>query len=341
MPKKFAFIVHPRNMFDLYQRFPFFRIIPLRFLSVLLKYLPPVYVTSIKGLKDLNGEKRDGEIISITLTAKQMLEDKDLAKKHVIKAIKKAHSRGATHIGLGAFTSVVTSGGEDVRGLIPNVYITNGNALTAYVTYTNVKELIEEFKNGKPTVAIIGATGSIGSVVTEMLVKHGVSKAVYIVGRNPSRIKGLLEKLTSHIYHTSIQHVSLEEALPKSDIVVSATSADGAVIHANLLKKGAIIYDITQPKNILAEVINERPDVSIFDGGLTLLPKGVKIPLNMGVPKTTIFSCLGETMLTSLSNFPGDFALGHITLNQVEYIEKLAKQFQFVPAKKIIWKKGY
>ncbi len=336
--RKFAFIIHPRDFSDLQNKFYILKYVPIRILAFLVRFMPSIFVTSVKGLKDENGESVQGEIVSISLTATQMLHNRKLAKKHVIDAITQASKRGVTHVGLGAFTSVVTSGGEDIKKIVPGVHITNGNALTAYMTYISILELIEEHKEGEPSIAIIGATGSIGSAVTELLIQNNSFKNLYIVGRTHSNIVALLEKLSSYIHFKKVLHVPLDEALSLGDILISATSSDGVVIKPHLLKQNAIIYDITQPKNISKEILLQRPDVTVYDGGLIEVPKNVTINFNFGIPKTTTFSCLGETMLLSLSNYPDDFSLGKVTIDKVEYIKELAQKYNFLPAKKVIWR---
>jgi fatty aldehyde-generating acyl-ACP reductase len=262
-----------------------------------------------------------------------MLHDRNLAKKHVFKAIAKAKKSGAAHVGLGAYTSVVTAGGAETKGIFPGVHITNGNALTAYMTYLGVKKLVENHSGSKPVISIIGATGSVGAAVTELLTQDGCFETLYVVGRTPSSIFSLLERLKPHTHSTKVIDAVIAEALPKSDIILSATSANGVVIEENFLKKDAIIYDITQPKNTSIDLLKKRPDVTVIDGGLVQYPTGVKIHYDMGVPKGTTFSCLAETMLLSLSNYPDNFCLGHVTLEQVSYIGGLAEKYGFIPVK--------
>ncbi|KKS29035.1 MAG: Shikimate/quinate 5-dehydrogenase [Parcubacteria group bacterium GW2011_GWC2_42_11] len=138
----FAFLVHPRNIQDIYKKFPFFKIIPVVLFMFFFKNISPVILATVRGAVDENGKKIKGVIISLPITAEQMLRDRNQAKKQVFRAIKKAKKLGATYVGLGSFTSVVTSGGEDVRGLVEGVHVTNGNALTTSMTYLGIQDLI-------------------------------------------------------------------------------------------------------------------------------------------------------------------------------------------------------
>ena len=327
----FAFLVHPRNIQDIYKEFPFLKIVPVVLFMFFFKKISPVILSTVNGVVDEKGKKIKGVIISLPITAEQMLRDRNLAKKQVFRAIKKAKKLGATYVGLGSFTSVVTSGGQDVCGLIEGVHVTNGNALTASMTYLGIQDLIRNSTVREPNIAIIGATGSIGSAVTELLTKDGSFGTLYIVGRTPSHIQKLLQRITPHPHSHRVMETNMEEALPKVDIVVTATSASGTVIRAELLKKDAIVYDITQPKNTPQDLLTKRPDVTFIDGGLIKLPEHIHVGYNFGIPTNTSFSCLAETILLSLAHYPDDFCVGNVTLEQVKYAETLANRYKFSP----------
>jgi len=332
----FAFLLHPRGVEDIYKKFPIARLVPVVLLKKLFTCMPPILVADIQGLVDEEGNKKRGVVISIPMTAEQMLTSPDVAKEQVIRAIKKAKSFGAKHVGLGAFTSVVTTGGLDVKGVVPGVHVTNGNALTASMAYEGITKLIDEFKDEDVTVSIIGATGSIGSAVTELLAKHGGFKNLYVVGRTLSRIELLMQKISLHPHATKAQAVTIEKALPESNIILSATSAHGAVVRADLIKPNTKVYDITQPKNISQDLL-KRKDVDVYEGGLVQLPDGVTITHYIGAPKGTMFACMAETVLLSLAGYPDDFCLGQVTSEQVMYIEKLANSYHFKPAEMCTW----
>jgi len=328
----FAFLLHPRRIEDVSNRYPFTTFLPKSLLEKIFNLTSPLVVATMEGLKDADGNERRGVAITLPLTAEQMLKNRDEAKLQVIKAIKKAHKLGAKQIGLGAFTSVVTSGGLDVANVVQDVHVTNGNALTAYISYLGLKKLIEKHPNKIPVITVIGATGSIGSVITEFLIEDGCFEKLYIVGKTPSKIESLLQKLSLFTHFSKVFNVKIEEALPESDIVFSATSAHGAVIDANIVKKGAFIYDITQPKNVTDDLL-KRKDVKVFNGGIIKLPDGVKISNRIGTRKGEVFACLAETMLLSLIKYPDNFCLGKVTKEHVVYIAEIAKKYRFNQSK--------
>ncbi len=322
----FVFIVHPRSVQDIHRKYHFTKYVPEYLLKKIFNKLPFIKVATIECL--VKEKKKRGIIISLSMTSDQMLLNRKVAKRKVVKVLKKAKKIGAKHVGLGAFTSVVTSGGTEVKDVVKGVHVTNGNALTSYVTYIELLDLIKKHKKTKPNIAIIGATGSIGSAVTKLLVKDGVFGTLYIVGRTPSRIKNLLETIKPHPHSSRVLDTKIEKALPKSDIILSATSASGAVVDERFLKENVIIYDITQPKNISENVL-KSPDVVVYDGGIIDVPNGIKINGYIGLEKGKMYSCLAETILLSLEEYPDNFCLGHATLEKVSYIAKLSTKYKF------------
>lgn len=328
----FVFLLHPRGISDLHKKFPITKFVPSSFLIKVFNLLPPLQVATITGLRDENGVSKRGLVLSIPMTAEQMLENNELAKKQVIRAIKKAKKLGISHVGLGAFTSVVTSGGLDIKGVVPGVYVTNGNALTACMSYRGLTDLISEYGITNANISVIGATGSIGHVVTELLTEEGNFENLFVVGRTPSRIEALMQKISNYFHSPKVFAVTIGEALPKSNVIFSATSAKGAVIKSDLVEENTLIYDITQPKNISPDLL-QRNNVHIYEGGIVLLPKGVVVNGYIGLSKGTVFACMAETMLLSLANYPDDFCLGHVTKAQVTYIESLAEKYGYRSAK--------
>ena len=88
----FAFLLHPRGVEDIYKKFPIARLVPVVLLKKLFTCMPPILVADIQGLVDEEGNKKRGVVISIPMTAEQMLTSPDVAKEQVIRAIKKAKS---------------------------------------------------------------------------------------------------------------------------------------------------------------------------------------------------------------------------------------------------------
>ena len=174
--KKFAFLTHPRNSAreDMGKISPLFFCFPeaiLQKFTPLLNPIPGGKVTSS------NTKENIGRIVWVPLLGKQILSlPKEFVFKKIIKAIEMVKKEGVEVIGLGAFISTITHGGEDLVGRVKGVSITNGNSLTAGVTFKAVERIgrIKNLDLLKEKVAVVGAGGSIGRGASFLLAKKGV-----------------------------------------------------------------------------------------------------------------------------------------------------------------------
>jgi predicted amino acid dehydrogenase len=293
----FAFIIHPRYTADIYRKYPILKILPDALVESLLLIFFPTYGGGIYNVEDVDGNKLKGALIICPLTSKQMLSKREFAKKKVAKAVKLAEKYGARVVGLGALNSSVTNGGEDIVSQFPNITLTSGNSLTTFITGDDVIRLVKS-NNLAGTIAIIGATGSIGAGVSEMIARN-LQNPIICVGKTPHKVEELvcnLSKMTG-IKSTHITGSVSTDVYKEAEIIVVSTSAHNAVLHNYLLGQNLkAIYDVTQPKNTPEDVQN-RDDILFIDGGLIKLPEEVKITLDIGLPKGIAYSCLSETII--------------------------------------------
>lgn len=331
--RAFAFLVHPRNINDVYRKYPFAKYLPENFLLPILRNFWPVVLSEVEGVKNNDGESVRGWIITLPLTAEQMLEDRILAKKKILDGVKLAEKMGAAIAGLGAFTSSLTDGGNDIVPLT-KISITNGNALTAGVTVSAIEKIIKDLrkKNSrkKISLAVVGATGSIGSAVAKILALKIKSGSLVLIGRTPENIERLRNEIKEIGSAAKITVSADIKDIAECDIVIVSTSAKGAVIRQEHLKKNAIVYDISQPKNTSEEIKNERQDVKFIDGGLVKTPE-INYHFNFGIPKKTAFACLAETMILAAERIDGHFSLGKVGPEKIKKITALAAEYNFYP----------
>lgn len=337
---RFAFLVHPRGLGDIHQKYPFARVFPDWFVKKIFWMIGPVVIGKIHGLKNKEGEKINGDIIAVPLVAKDMLVDRKRSARAVEKAICLAEKRGAKIVGLGSLTSVVVHGGIDVANRA-NAKITNGNALTSYMAHEGIRMICKKrgLDVAHSKVAIVGATGSIGSAVAKLLIRDdGVCNEI-LLGRTAEHLERLKKEMRED-FPAANSHIATDIGeIKEADVVVVATSADGAIIKESDLKKNAIVYDVTQPQNVPASIIEERPDVVVVDGAISKLPEGVWYTVNMKLARGESFSCLAETMILALEKYDRDFCIGHATLSQVDIIADLALKYGFERAPLRSWGK--
>ncbi len=327
----YAFLIHSRDYTDVQRKFKIAKFLPKELIEFWCLHWPPILVKKIYGFKSKKTDKNvTGYIIGITMTAKQMIDNRKLAQKRVIQAIKKAEKLGASIVGLGALTSSVTKGGELIKDKI-NVSLTNGNALTVFTTMQHVKILIENNRNIN-TIAIIGGTGSIGQAVSKLLIKNYSDKRFLIYARTKENLNKLLKELKNMEPGVDVKgYVNNLDTVSQAEFIVVATSATEAILHSRHFKRHAIVYDMTQPQNIDKKTIKKRLDVIIFDGGLIKVPD-LCSRLPFGLPDRVIFSCLGETILLAIFERRDNFSVGLVDLEKVFIIGKLAKESCFKPA---------
>lgn len=89
-------------------------------------------------------------------------------------------------------------------------------------------------------------------------------------------------------------------ALRAADVVLSATSDPDAVIGPDDLARGAIVCDVAKPADVAAAVVEARPDVLVFEGGLARWPEPLSVGQHLGYPPGVALACLTETVVLAL-----------------------------------------
>ncbi|MFY9457468.1 MAG: NAD(P)-binding domain-containing protein [Candidatus Spechtbacterales bacterium] len=322
---KFAFIVHPRNLYDVYAKYPIFRCLPKLITEWVLRMLPPMKVGEI-----LVGTRVKGYIISIPLVSSQILSDPELAYEKIRHALKLSQKYGAKIVGLGALTSSITRGGEDLVGKV-GIAITNGNSLTAAVTYEAVKNLAARYDKDllKIRIAIIGATGSVGRAVTLLLVQNGAQNLL-LVGKTRANLEESRKHISIH-YHKDVSITTNLARVVEADFVIVGTNAPDAFITSKHLRQGAIVYDITQPRNVSRDVKINRKDVRVIDGGIVTIPDIKPSPI-FGLEGQSVFACVAETILLTLEGNFQNFSIGKVQVDDAKKIWQLAVKYNFTIA---------
>lgn len=334
----FAFLVHPRNINDIYRKYPIAKFLPNLLVTLVLTFLPPVVLGRIRGLRSSNGMRHDGIIMSLTVTGDQILKDRKRAAKKIIVALARAKKYGARVVGLGSLTSPAVGGGVAIVGK-HDMYVTNGNALTAAMTIAGIREVfkIKKLDLSRSTIAVIGATGSVGQAVSRILVRDENIAKLILVGKTPEHLNALQEKIDEIKNGSEIIITASMNDIKTADMVIVATSASGAIVQKEHLKQGAIVYDVTQPQNVPRSIQEERPDVLVIDGAIVELPPETGYRFDLGIPKGTAFACMAETMIMAAEDTLSDFSIGHVELHQVDHVVKRAAHHEFKLARLHSW----
>ena len=327
-PKKFAFLVHLRSSYrkDLAYFAKPLGLIPDAVYRLLLSGRPMKPFIWSEVTVTPGAQQTEGYIIMLPYSGRQLMEQQKEMLPLVEKAMQIAAEKGAEIFGLGALSSPITLGGKLVANN-PHAGVTNGNAYTAVITYQKIAQLISQCKAARPTVALVGASGSVGSLVCKLIAQQKCNAGYLLVARNLRRLNNLALDLKA-IHAGGNYMISQNMADVKhADIVVLLTSAADCLLQSKHLKKDAIVLDDTQPRNTHPSLLKERPDVSIIDGGLVAVPHLKFLQRSIALPKGISFACLAETILLARAGHTGNFSIGNPTLQQANHIMHIADSF--------------
>ncbi|MDQ0286207.1 putative amino acid dehydrogenase [Desulfofundulus luciae] len=327
--EKFAFIIHPLDVRDVARKFPFTRYLPGRWVESAFRLVPPMKVSHITGVKTPYGEA-EGWFVACPLTARQMLElPEDFVLERIIQAGRVAEKLGAGIVGLGAFTSVVGDAGITVAKNL-NIAVTTGNSYTVATAIEGTKEAARLMGHDlrRAHIVVLGATGSIGRVCALMLAREATRMT--LVARDKSRLEQVAAKI---LYETGLAVTitsDVKKALRTAQVIIAVTSAVDTLIGPEDLLPGAVVCDVSRPRNVSRQVAEQRDDVLVIEGGVVEVPGEVNFNFNFGFPPGTAYACMSETMILALEKRYENFSLGRdITIEQVEEIRALARKHGF------------
>ncbi len=328
----FAFIIHPVNpKRDVQRKYPLLgKILPESAINFFSTYFPPVYISHITGVvSQATGKEVEGWFVACPLTPKQMVTlPPDLVYKKVIQTGKLAQKLGAKILGLGGFTSVVGDGGLTIARHL-DMPVTTGDSYTIATAIEGTLKAAQQMRIDPltATAAVVGATGTIGRVCAELL---GSSVAeIILIGRDApalKQVKALVETQGQRHVRISTTMSDLEQA----DIVLTVTNALEAIIEPHHLKRGAVVCDVARPRDVSQQVLQERDDVLVIEGGMIKVPGPVNFNFDFGFPPGMAFACMAETIVLALDGCYRSYTLGKdITLQQVQTMSAMARNHGF------------
>lgn len=373
--RRFAFIAHPLDLgffaafdpalevFDNAERQDLLE----RFAASTSELDPASFVIGSGRVSGFGDATAHGDLIGLPYTSQQLLQlPTERALAVVGGAVELAISRGATVVGLGGYSSVITGNGLGLGAT--SRPITTGNTFTAAASLRAVRRVCQErgIDVARARVTILGAGGAIGRTIGKQLA--GEVGSIALVGRRgensmiapklwaaaqemvasagvgsgdlavaAAEVDGDLDDLirSRHIEFLTDPVAAVQDSL----IVIAATSAPHSLIDPTDLMQGAIVCDVAQPPNIGRDVRGERPDVTVFDGGIVRVPSGSDFALTYGLAPGLTYACMAETMLIALS---GEFALRSIGTaldgDSVERLGALADVHGFTLAEATRWR---
>ncbi len=322
---RFAFIVHPLHARDVVRKYPIARFLPDSMIERFLSNKVPYKVSDISGIVSKTGAKTEGIFVGLHLTPAMMIDKMPLEDVYdrLEQCAKIAEDEGCKIIGLGAFTAVVGDAGKTLDAKTP-LAVTTGNSYTVATAIEGAMKAAEQIgiDVAEATLAVVGATGSIGKTCAQILAPK-FSKT-FVVGRDQGRTDEIAAALPNATATTDVA------ALREADVVVTVTSADTAVIFPEHLKSGSVICDVSRPRDVSRRVAQDRPDVLVIEGGVVTVPGPVEFGFDFGFPPRCAYACMAETMLLALEDRCESFTLGKdVSVGQSQEMSRLADKHGF------------
>jgi len=286
---------------------------------------PPQLVENVE-VKSATGISIEGSYIDSCFVP-EMLSRFKTARRKVLNAMELAQKKGINITALGGFTSIIFENFNLLQHKqIRNTSLewerfTTGNTHTAWVICKqleiNAPRIGIDLK--KATVAVIGATGDIGSAVCRWLInKTGISELL-MVARQQEPLTLLQKELDGGTI------TSLDEALPQADIVVWVASMPKTIeIDTDNLKKPCLMIDGGYPKNLDEKFQGEN--IYVLKGGIVEFFNDIGWNMmelaEMQNPQREMFACFAEAMILEFEKCHTNFSWGrnNISLEKMEFI---------------------
>lgn len=323
---KFAFIVHPISAKDLARKYPVAQFLPDVVVETVLRMMKPAVVSEITGIRSKTGAETQGWFIGCPLTPSQMTESMPVEQvyERIVACTEIAANLGADIVGLGAFTSVVGDGGITIANR-SRIAVTTGNSYTVATAIQGTEKACKllEVPLREATLAVVGATGSIGKTCAEILGRD--FGRTILVGRDEARTQAFADKLGFGEATTNVERIR------EADAVITVTSSsDSDVIRPEHLRPGAVVCDVARPRDVSVRVAKERRDVLVIEGGVVHVPGDVDFHFDFGFPPQTAYACMSETMMLALEGRAESFTLGKdVSVEQVIETVRMAEKHGF------------
>jgi fatty aldehyde-generating acyl-ACP reductase len=267
----------------------------------------------------------------------EMLGRFKTAKRKVLNAMELAQKSGIDITALGGFTSIIF---EDFKLLreqqvrattLDWTRFTTGNTHTAWVLCRQVEDNAPKLGIDlrRATVAVVGATGDIGSAICRWLSQRTGVQELLLVARRPQPLADLQQELGGG------RILPLEEALAEADVVVLVASlAQASSIDPGQLPRPCLMVDGGYPKNLDTKAAGDG--IHVLKGGIVEFGSDIGWQMmeaaDMAKPQRQMFACFAEAMLLEFEGIHTNFSWGrnNITLEKMDLIGAASQRHGFV-----------
>ena len=266
----------------------------------------------------------------------EMLGRFKTARRKVLNAMELAQKKGINITALGGFTSIIFENfnllqHQHVRSTtLEWERFTTGNTHTAWVISRQVEQNapLLGIDLAKAKVAVVGATGDIGSAVCRWLSQRTGVGELLLVARQQQPLLDLQQELGGG------RILSLDAALPEADVVVWVASMPRTLeIDSASLQSPCLMVDGGYPKNLDAKVAGDG--VHVLKGGIVEFGSDIGWTMmeiaEMEKPQRQMFACFAEAMLLEFEECHTNFSWGrnNITLEKMDFIGEASVRHGF------------
>lgn len=328
----FAFIIHPIDpKRDVSRKFPFLgKVLTEKQIDFFSTFFPPVYISEIEGItSQATGKTIKGWFIACPYTPRRMMQlpERTVYRK-IIQTGRMAEGLGANILGLGAFTSVVGDAGVTIARNL-DIPVTTGDSYTVMMAVQAIREAakVMDIKMEDATVAVVGATGSIGRVCAELIAAEAAR--TLLIARDEKKLSALRDRLQVRARGELCVSTKMD-VLKDAQLILTVTSAIHDVIRPEHLQPGSVVCDVARPRDVSAMVAAVRDDILVIDGGMVDVPGPVDFHFNFGFPEGKAYACMAETIALALEGRFEDYTVGKdLTLERVQEITSIAERHGF------------
>jgi fatty aldehyde-generating acyl-ACP reductase len=301
---------------------------------------PPQMVDEVAVTSTTTGKTVYGQYVESCFLPEMLAQKRfKAATRKIINAMAFAQKRGINITALGGFSSIIFENFNlDKIKHIRNVTLelerfTTGNTHTAYVLGRQVQQGADQcgIDLKRATVAVIGATGDIGSGLCRWLTEHTPVQELVLVARDQERLQNLRSELGSGLIQT------IHQALSIADIVVWVASMGQGLDLTHENGPDRVLHiDGGYPKNMAKAP--RREGVYVLDGGivehsLDIEWKLMNIINHVANPARQIYACFAESILLEFEQLYTNFSWGRnqITVEKIDEIGRLSIKHGFKP----------
>jgi fatty aldehyde-generating acyl-ACP reductase len=268
----------------------------------------------------------------------EMLGRFKTARRKVLNAMELAQKNDINISALGGFTSIIFENfnllqQQQIRNTVLDWQrFTTGNTHTAWVICRQVELNAPDvgIDLSRARVAVVGATGDIGSAVCRWLWERTGVGELLLVARQPQPLSDLQASLGAG------RILSLEEALPEADVVVWVASLPQTLsLKETTFRRPCLMVDGGYPKNLDTKVAHD--DLHVLKGGIVEFWQDIDWQMMSGAdmydPKRQMFACFAEAMLLDFEEIYSNFSWGrnNITSENMERIGAASQRHGFTP----------